>query len=52
MMTIAFVGASHIPEGYAHVLRQSGVTRIIDSMDDLPALVEAGMRGEFRGVQS
>ncbi|SAL62686.1 HAD family hydrolase [Caballeronia telluris] len=52
MMTIAFVGASHIPGGYAQVLRESGVTRIIDSMDDLPALVEAGMRGQFRGVQS
>jgi HAD superfamily hydrolase (TIGR01509 family) len=52
MMTIAFVGASHIPEGYAQVLRANGVTRIIDSMDNLPALVEAGMRGEFGGVQS
>jgi HAD superfamily hydrolase (TIGR01509 family) len=52
MMTIAFVGASHIPDGYAHVLRETGITRIIDSMDDLPALVEAGMRGEFGDVLS
>jgi hypothetical protein len=50
-MTIAFVGASHIPAGYAQVLRESGTTRIIDSMDDLPALVEAGIRGEFGEVR-
>jgi HAD superfamily hydrolase (TIGR01509 family) len=52
MMTIAFVGASHIPAGYAQVLRESGITRIIDSMDDLPALVAAGIRGEFGDVRS
>ncbi|SAL74474.1 HAD family hydrolase [Caballeronia choica] len=51
MMTIAFVGASHIPAGYAQVLREHGITRIIDSMDDLPALVEAGIRGEFGDVR-
>ncbi|WJF90732.1 HAD family hydrolase [Paraburkholderia bonniea] len=52
MQTIAFVGASHIPEGYTEVLRKLGITRIIDRMDTLPALVAAGMRGEFGGVQS
>ncbi len=52
MKTIAFVGASHIPEGYAEALRKMGMTRIIDQMDELPALVEAGVRGEFGDVQS
>ncbi|MGH8780958.1 HAD family hydrolase [Paraburkholderia sp.] len=52
MKTIAFVGASHIPSGYADVLRKMGMTRIIERMDELPALVEAGMRGEFGDVQS
>jgi HAD superfamily hydrolase (TIGR01509 family) len=52
MKTIAFVGASHIPQGYADALRKMGMTRIIASMDDLPALVEAGLRGEFGEQQS
>jgi hypothetical protein len=52
MMTIAFVGASHIPAGYAEVLRDTGITRIIETMDELPALIEAGMRGEFGDVLS
>lgn len=52
MKTIAFVGASHIPAGYADVLREMGITRIIDRMELLPELVEAGMRGEFGDVQS
>jgi HAD superfamily hydrolase (TIGR01509 family) len=52
MKTIAFVGASHIPSGYADVLREMGITRIMEHMDELPALVEAGMRGEFGDVQS
>lgn len=52
MKTIAFVGASHIPSGYADVLRKMGMTRIIERMDELPALVEAGVRGEFGDVQS
>jgi HAD superfamily hydrolase (TIGR01509 family) len=52
MKTIAFVGASHIPSGYADVLRKIGITRIIERMDELPALVEAGVRGEFGTVQS
>jgi HAD superfamily hydrolase (TIGR01509 family) len=52
MMTIAFVGASHIPDGYADVLRNMGITRIMQHMDELPALVAAGMRGDFAGVQS
>ncbi|HVE05842.1 MAG TPA: HAD family hydrolase [Paraburkholderia sp.] len=52
MMTIAFVGASHIPDGYADVLRNMGITRIMQHMDELPALVAAGMRGEFGDVQS
>ena len=52
MKTIAFVGASHIPTGYADVLREMGITRIIDRMEQLPALVAAGMSGEFGDVQS
>ncbi|HEY3596707.1 MAG TPA: HAD family hydrolase [Paraburkholderia sp.] len=52
MKTIAFVGASHIPDGYADVLRNMGITRIMQHMDELPALVEAGIRGEFGDVQS
>ncbi|OLL29806.1 HAD family hydrolase [Burkholderia sp. SRS-W-2-2016] len=52
MKTIAFVGASHIPDGYADALRAMGITRIMKHMDELPALVEAGVRGEFGDVQS
>jgi HAD superfamily hydrolase (TIGR01509 family) len=52
MKTIAFVGASHIPDGYADALRKMGMTRIMQHMDELPALVEAGVRGEFADVQS
>jgi HAD superfamily hydrolase (TIGR01509 family) len=52
MKTIAFVGASHIPAGYADALRKMGMTRIMMHMDELPALVEAGVRGEFGDVQS
>ncbi|TCK93657.1 LOW QUALITY PROTEIN: HAD superfamily hydrolase (TIGR01509 family) [Paraburkholderia sp. BL9I2N2] len=52
MKTIAFVGASHIPDGYADALRKMGMTRIMQHMDELPALVEAGVRGEFGDVQS
>jgi HAD superfamily hydrolase (TIGR01509 family) len=52
MKTIAFVGASHIPDGYADALRKMGMTRIMEHMDELPALVEAGVRGEFGDVQS
>jgi HAD superfamily hydrolase (TIGR01509 family) len=52
MKTIAFVGASHIPDGYADALRKMGMTRIMMHMDELPALVEAGVRGEFGDVQS
>jgi haloacid dehalogenase superfamily, subfamily IA, variant 3 with third motif having DD or ED len=36
MKTIAFVGASHIPEGYADALRKMGMTRIMKHMDELP----------------
>lgn len=52
MKTIAFVGASHIPDNYADVLRAMGITRIMRNMDELPALVAAGLRGEFGDVQS
>ncbi|MFM0006620.1 HAD family hydrolase [Paraburkholderia dipogonis] len=52
MKTIAFVGASHIPDGYADALRKMGMTRIMQHMDELPALVKAGVRGEFGDVQS
>ncbi len=52
MKTIAFVGASHIPDGYADVLRNMGITRIMEHMDELPGFVEAGTRGEFGDLQS
>jgi HAD superfamily hydrolase (TIGR01509 family) len=52
MKTIAFVGASHIPDGYADVLRGMGVTRIIERMEQLPELIAAGTRGEFGDTQS
>jgi len=52
MKTIAFVGASHIPDNYADALRAMGITRIMRKMDELPALVAAGLRGEFGDVQS
>ncbi|MFC0398301.1 HAD family hydrolase [Paraburkholderia rhizosphaerae] len=52
MKTIAFVGASHIPDGYADVLRNMGITRIMQHMSELPALVEAGTQGAFGDVQS
>jgi len=52
MKTIAFVGASHIPDGYADALRKMGMTPIMKHMDELPALLEAGVRGEFGDVQS
>jgi HAD superfamily hydrolase (TIGR01509 family) len=52
MKTIAFVGASHIPSGYAQVLRETGITRIMGHMDELPALVAAGVRGDFGDVLS
>ncbi|SMG57132.1 HAD family hydrolase [Paraburkholderia susongensis] len=52
MKTIAFVGASHIPDGYADALRAMGMTRIMKHMDELPELVAAGVRGEFGDVQS
>lgn len=52
MKTIAFVGASHIPHGYADALRKMGITRIMEHMDELPTLVEAGVNGEFGDVQS
>jgi beta-phosphoglucomutase-like phosphatase (HAD superfamily) len=52
MKTIAFVGASHIPSGYAQVLRETGITRIMEHMDELPGLVAAGVRGDFGDVLS
>ncbi len=52
MKTIAFVGASHIPAGYAQVLHETGVTRIMAHMDELPSFVEAGVRGDFGDVLS
>jgi HAD superfamily hydrolase (TIGR01509 family) len=52
MKTVAFVGASHIPAGYADVLAEMGITRIFSRMDQLPALVEAARRGDFGDVQS
>src|ERR1700744_5879519 len=41
--TIAVVGASHIPDGYAGALRRMGMTRIMRHIDQLPAFVEAGV---------
>ncbi len=52
MRTIAFISASHIPSGYAHVLREMGITRIMKHMDELLAWVQAGVRGEFGDVLS
>jgi HAD superfamily hydrolase (TIGR01509 family) len=52
MKTIAFSGASHIPSGYAQVLHETGITRIMAHMDELPALVDAGVRGDFGDVLS
>ncbi len=52
MQTIAFVGASHVPKGYAQVLRNLGITRIVENMEQLPALIAAGLRGEFGQLQS
>lgn len=52
MKTIAFVGASHVPKGYAQVLRSLGVTRIVERMEQLPSLIAAGLRGEFGQLQS
>ncbi|RKP49135.1 HAD family hydrolase [Trinickia fusca] len=52
MKTIAFVGASHVPKGYAQVLRNLGVTRIIEHMEQLPEMIAAGLRGEFGELQS
>ena len=52
MKTIAFVGASHVPKGYAQVLRNLGVTRIVEHMEQLPALISAGLRGEFGHILS
>jgi HAD superfamily hydrolase (TIGR01509 family) len=52
MKTIAFIGASHIPAGYAQVLRELGITRIMAHMDELPGWVEAAVRGDFGDVLS
>jgi beta-phosphoglucomutase-like phosphatase (HAD superfamily) len=52
MKTIAFVGASHIPDGYADVLRNLGVTRIMWKMEELSQFIDAGVRGEFGDVES
>lgn len=52
MKTLAFVGAGHIPPGYAQVLRERGITRIVERMEQLPALVEAAAAGAFGDVQS
>ena len=45
MTTIAFVGASRLPGGYAQVLRKLGVDYIIERMEELPALVADALRG-------
>lgn len=44
MTTIAFVGASHLPAGYARVLRKLGVDYIIERMEELPELVADALR--------
>jgi HAD superfamily hydrolase (TIGR01509 family) len=52
MKTLAFVGGGHIPAGYAQVLHAMGITRVMERMDQLPALVEAAVNGDFGDVQS
>ncbi|PTB18698.1 HAD family hydrolase [Trinickia symbiotica] len=48
MTTIAFVGASRSPGGYAQVLRHLGVRHIIERMEELPGLL-AGAVAASRG---
>ncbi|MAM88957.1 MAG: HAD family hydrolase [unclassified Hahellaceae] len=46
MRVIGFTGASHIPPGHDAVLRELGVTAVINDMRDLPATVIAIMAGQ------
>ncbi len=39
MLVIGFTGASHIPAGHDHALREMGVSAVINDMRDLPATV-------------
>ena len=52
--SVARTGAPGAPlfQSVSDVLRNMGITRIMEHMDELPALVEAGRRGEFGDVQS
>lgn len=48
MTTIAFVGASRLPGGYAQVLRKLGVACIVERMEELPELVAGALRGTLQ----
>ena len=50
MTTIAFVGASQAPSGYAQVLRKLGVDYIIERMDELPEFVAGALRGTLQAI--
>jgi HAD superfamily hydrolase (TIGR01509 family) len=50
MTTIAFVGASRLPGGYAQVLRKLGVDYIIERMEELPEIVARAMAGLLQAV--
>jgi HAD superfamily hydrolase (TIGR01509 family) len=45
MTTLAFIGASHIPDGYEQRLIERGFTRIVRDMRELPARVRAELAG-------
>ncbi|GAA3955123.1 HAD family hydrolase [Allohahella marinimesophila] len=47
MHVIGFTGASHIPPGHDAVLRELGVSAVINNMRDLPDLVAAIMAGKY-----
>ncbi|MBN0789060.1 HAD family hydrolase, partial [Pseudomonas aeruginosa] len=47
MRVIGFVGAGHIPDGHAEVLRELGAIAIVEHMRELPETV-ARLRRESR----
>ncbi len=52
MKAIAFGGASHIPSGYGASAGRCGHHADHETYDELPGLVEAGVRGDFGDVLS
>lgn len=50
MRTIAFVGSSHQPGGYAQALRRLGVSVIVERMDQVPALLAGGAQGTYESL--